>query len=197
MNKQISYFYFILLIVITCCFSLSCSTHKPTGFTINYNKNIDTGIDSLINIDGYYLMQRECDSTFYSSFIFYPDGLFCIATGTDLSDVSQCFFSNEETTLCKNLSWGLYTIYNDTIKTQTLRQEGMAFSVIYRDYLIQKDKSLVNISDYVISGNTTIGYMKNYPSFMNNLCSSKSQFISVKKAKRSSSLCPYFNKKWF
>lgn len=178
-------------------FLISCSVNIPKGFTYTYSKGINAGLDSLIDIDGYYLTQRNCDSSFFSTFVFYSDGLFAIATGSELNDVNECFFSDDKTILCNNIAWGIYTVNSDTIKTQTIRQEGMASCIIYRDYLIGKNNTLINISDYVNPKSTKIGYMSNYPSFTNSNCITNSRFFKNRKAKRKASFCPYINKKWF
>ena len=188
--------FFILCILFTCVIT-SCRTTKPNGFTYTYLKDSNTGLDKRIDTDGYFISQRDCDSSFFSAFTFYDNGLYCSVTGTNLNEAVKCLNSNEKTALCKNLAWGLYALVGDTIKTQTLREEGITFCTIYRDYVIQEDKSIVNISDYVDTEAKYIGYMRNYPSFKNRTCHIKSQFVSEKKAKRNTSLCPYINKKWF
>lgn len=189
--KTISSLFLISIILI------SCGTSKPEGFTYTYLKDGDRGLSNLIDIDGYFITQRECDSTFFSAFMFYKEGVYCSVTGTDLNNVKDCFTSNEKTVLCRNLSWGLYTVKGDTIKTQTLREEGITYSIIYRDYLIRNDKSLVNINDYVNPNAKMVGYMLNYPSFHTNMCPQKVEFYRTKKAKRNISFCPYIKKKWF
>lgn len=167
----------------------SCISSKPKDFSFQYGQNY-TGLDTLINIKGYYLAQRECDSTFYSIFKFYPDGLFSIITLSDTSLIKQ----NIE--LEKYASWGLYEVHDDTIKTQTIRQEGIGFSTIFRDYKIHLDKTITNISDYVIPKNTNIGYMVNYPSFYRNPCPLNAKFYSSNNIKTSLK-CPYLKKAWF
>lgn len=192
MNLKFIIFCFCISIVI-----IGCRTTKPSGFTYTYQKGSNSRLSERINTEGYFITQRECDSTFFSAFIFYDDGLYCSVTGTDLDEAAECLNSNDKTALCGNLAWGLYTIVGDTIKTQTLREEGITYCTIYRDYIIQANKSIVNISDYVDTEAKHIGYMRNYPSFLNNSCIQKIQFYSKKKAKRNHSLCPYINKKWF
>lgn len=182
--------FFLLLI-----FLYNCSMLKPVDFEYVYDRTY-TGLDTLINIDGYYIIQRECDSAFYSALMFYPDGLFSIITGSDLSDAAGCLADNNNRTICKSISWGGYRIVNDTIKTQEVRQEGMGFCTIFRDYIMTADKNIINISDYVIPENTKIGYMRNYPSFFENLCPNAAVFSSIQ-TKRNLSECPYLSKKWF
>ena len=42
----------------------SCITVKPKDFTYRYDGQ-ETGIDKVIDMDGYYITQRECDSNFF------------------------------------------------------------------------------------------------------------------------------------
>ena len=188
-------FYIIIIIAIS---FLGCINLKPKDFTYQYRKGQTTGLDTLIDIDGYYITQRECNSSFNSIFKFYPDGLFIIATGTDLTEVVSCF-ENDATknkTICQYPSWGVYKVVNNTIKTQTVRQEGIGFCTIFRDYKILKDKTIENISDYVVPENTNIGYMRNYPSFKENNCSKKAIFHHSENT-IGTEYCPYLKKKWF
>lgn len=173
----------------------SCITVKPKDFTYRYDGK-DTEISTLIDIDGYYIAQRECDSTFFSIFTFYPDGLFMIATTSHPDEIAECFSSDNQSTKCHYPLWGTYKIVGDTIKTQAIMDESAPMTTIFRNYLILSDKSLLNISDYVNPQNTKIGYMKNYPSFIQNPCATKTIFIKTEN-KRSSSSCPYLKKKWF
>lgn len=176
---------------------LSCITLKPKDFTYQYKKEY-TGLDTLISIDGYYISDRGCDTAFHSIFKFYPDGLFIIATGTDLTEVVKCFNNDldKNNTICKYPSWGVYRVMNDTIKTQTVRHEGIGFCTIFRDYKISNNRTITNISDYVIPENSNIGYMTRYPSFTENACSKSSTFYPLKND-ISTEKCPFFNKKWF
>lgn len=187
--------YTIVLISILLSLAYSCSS-GPKDFTYKY-KGEYTGLDKLINIDGYYVVQRECDSAFFSMFMFYPDGLFTIATTSEiLPELADCFENGGKDKICKYPSWGTYFVENDTIKTQVIRQEGIGLCTIFRDYKILPDGNLMNISDYVHPENTKIGYMKNYPSFFENRCMEKAQFVPLNK-KRNVQACPYIKSKWF
>lgn len=172
-----------------------CVTIKPKDFTYLYTAEY-TGLDTLINIDGYYVAQRECDSTFFSVFMFYPDGLFTIATTSNVSDLQDCFERGGKSNLCQYPSWGTYRIDGNTIKTQTIRQEGMGICTIFRDYEIGVGKNLINTSDYVYPENTNLGYMEGYPSFYENECFRIARFYSLDN-RRSTQNCPFLNKKWF
>lgn len=172
-----------------------CITVKPKDFTYPYNAQY-TGLDTLINIEGYYVTQRECDSMFYSVFMFYPDGLFTIATTTGAFDLKDCFENGGKSSLCQYPSWGTYQVESHVIRTQTIRQEGMGICTIFRDYEIGADKTLINMSDYVYPENTNLGYMSQYPSFLKNQCPKIAVFYPLTK-KRSIEDCPFLKKKWF
>lgn len=179
----------------TAIFALGCKSVRPTDFTYLYDQ-LDTGLSARINTDGYYTSARDCDTSFFSVFMFYPDGLFTIATTSNIDAVTSCFSNGGNSKICQYPSWGTYRIYGDTIKTQTIVIEGMAASCIFRDYLIGTDKSLTNISDYVNPKRSKLMYMQNYPSFRNSSCPSMSQFFHLPQ-KRDKSECPYLRKDWF
>lgn len=173
---------------------ISCQT-RPKNFTLLY-RNSDTGLAELIDINGYYVSAHACDSSFYSVFMFYPDGLFTIATTTTLSDeLIRCFTSSGKNKVCDYPLWGIYSLAQDTIKTQVIRTEGSGV-VIFRDYKILPEGQLMNISDYVQPEYTNLAYMKNYPSFTENPCPSVARFYPLE-SKRDSADCLFFHKKWF
>jgi len=184
-----------ILSILSCLLLYSCITIKPKDFTFLYDAK-DTGLNNKIDISGCYITQQGCDTVFFSVFMFYPDGLFTIATGPNLNEVIKCFGNNLQSVICKYPSWGTYRLIGDTVKTQTIRDEGAAMSTIFRDYLILSDDGIVNVSDYVHPENTKIGYMKNYPSFNDNRCLKAAVFHELDD-KRNSSHCPYLKKKWF
>lgn len=174
----------------------SCATMRPKDFTYTYDKTY-TGLDKLIRTDGYYIVQRECDSAFFSIFMFYNDGLFTLATGTDVAEIAECFGNNsKKSSVCDYPAWGTYRIAGDTVKTQTVKQEGVGFATIFRDFIVLPDKSLINISEYANPEKTNIGYMKKYPSFYTNKCGEEARFYPLE-TKRDSAHCPYLNKGWF
>jgi hypothetical protein len=172
----------------------SCGS-RPKNFTCYYN-NKETGLDQLIDINGYYVSQYGCDSTFYSMYMFYSNGLFMIATtGQLMPELINCFASGGKSKICRYPLWGTYTIEGDLIKTQTIRQEGNGF-VIFRDYRILSDGSIVNVSDYVQPQYINLGYMSNYPSFADNPCEKRATFYPLQ-TKRDSTECMLLKKKWF
>lgn len=180
---------FISLILLYGCQS------RPKNFTYHYNSE-NTGLEKRINIDGYYISEFSCDSSFYSMFIFYPDGLFTIATTSSISpELIKCFEDGGDSKICKYPLWGIYTLEGDLIKTQIIRTEGNGF-VIFRDYKILPDGKIVNISDYVEPQYINLGYMENYPSFKDNPGKKPAEFYPLK-TKRDKKECPFLYKKWF
>lgn len=151
---------------------------QPKNFTYHY-KNEYTGLDKLIDINGYYVSQHGCDSTFYSMYMFYPNGLFTIATTSKiLPELIDCFTHGGISPICQYPLWGTYQLEGDLIKTQVIRKEGNGCT-IFRSYRILADKSIVNISDYVEPQYTNLGYMSNYPSFENNPCAKAAEFYPL------------------
>lgn len=177
---------------------LICIVHAcagPKNFSYYYNGE-NTGLDQMIDIDGYYVSEHGCDSLFCSMYMFYPDGLFIIATTSKIHpELIDCYRGEGLDKNCKYPLWGTYTIEGDLIKTQTIRTEGNG-CVYFRDYQMLPDKSIVNVSDYVEAEYTNLAYMTNYPSFMENLCEKRAQFYPLDK-KRDSKECPFLKKKWF
>ena len=183
----------IYLVVFLALLFYNCG--GPKNFTYRY-ENKDTELDKLVDIDGYYISPYGCDSIFYSIYMFYPNGLFTIATTSEiLPEIIDCFGNGGQSRICKYPLWGTYRIEGDLIKTQAIRQEGN-MCVIFRDYKILSDGSIVNISDYVEPKYTNLGYMENYPSFKENPCPQKAEFYKLK-TKRDSTECPFLIKKWF
>lgn len=181
------YFFYILL------FSLLSACGLPSNFT-NYCLVENTNLEERINMDGVYISPFNCDSSLYTVYTFYANGIFLSATTDSVSeDIISCF-KKGGTSANKNYPlWGAYRIVGDTIKTQSIRKEGNG-CIIFRDYLITPNKNLINISDYVEPEQTNLAYMKNYPSFRNNLCASIAKFISLDE-RRDSADCPFLHKK--
>lgn len=172
----------------------ACSSH-PKDFTYRYQKKA-TGLSKLINTNGYYIAQHECDSTFYSVFMFFEDGLFNIATTSEVSlELISCFELGGTSNICKYPLWGIYQLEDNIIRTQVLRPEAGGCT-IFRDYKILSDGNIINISDYVQPEYTNLGYMENYPSFRDNPCKIEARFYPTA-TKRDSTECPLLKKKWF
>ena len=170
--------YILIVLLVFGCSSL------PKDFTYRYD-GINTGLDALINIDGYYVSEHGCDSAFYSVYMFYPDGLFTIATVSKVSDELIDCFAGRDSNIYKYPSWGIYRVENGLIRTQVLRAEGNRFT-IFRDYRILPDGNIVNISDFVKPEYSRLGYLKNYPSFLENSCEKPAVFypLNMKREKK-------------
>jgi len=100
----------VLLLSFSSC-SIIVTWFKPKYFTAEYDGKY-TGIDTMLNIDGYFYS----DST-HDNVVLYRDG----TIGAVIAN--RDYFSKEN----KNdygISWGIYTIKNDTIKAQTILNFG-------------------------------------------------------------------------
>jgi|GEM_PF-1339341 len=181
----------MITILIHC---ISCLT-GPKDFTYYY-KNEYTGLDTLINTHGYYVTQRACDSTFFAVFMFYNNGLYTVATATDWESLAECFEKGGNSNHCQYPLWGTYRIEGNRIKTQCVREEGIGTCVIFRDYEISPEKSLLNLNEYIHPENTNIGNMTNYPSFKENPCLQPARFYPLQ-SKRDSLECPLLKRNYF
>ena len=184
---------FLLILLLSMCL-FSCGTRKPLGFT-NYFTDEYTGIDTLININGYFLVEEKCENDFYNVFMFYPNGLFTQASANIVdSDFITCFTQEVGSNICKYPSWGTYEINNDTIKTQLIVDHGLISwgkVMEFRDYLILPSKELLYISYYCIDKN-----IKGCNQNPENPCPKIAQLIPLS-SKRSIKDCPWINKRWF
>lgn len=181
------------LILLPLLFFLGCQS-APKNFTYRYTGE-PTRLGDKINIDGYYVMEHGCDSNFYSMVIFYPDGLFLIATTSVVShDLIACFNGDGVSTISDYPNWGIYKIEGNVIKTQSYRSEGNGFT-IFRDYEILPNRSLVNTRDFVEPRYSNLGYLKNYPSFTDNSCRKPAKFYPLL-SKRDKTSSPLLKKSW-
>jgi len=170
--RQIIFFIWLIYIF------TGCST-LPRNFTYHYTGEY-TGLDTLINTNGYYISQYACDTAFYSMYLFFPNGLFTIATTSRITPELIDYF--EAGGMSKTIQyplWGTYQIEGDLIKTQVIRTEGSS-CVIFRDYRILPDGMIENISDFVEPQYTRLSYMANYPSFKDNPCKIPAEFHPLK-----------------
>jgi hypothetical protein len=167
-----------LIASIFCTAILSCST-LPPNFTYAQNNRLAC-LEEKISIDGYYVSERGCDSTFYSVFRFFPDGSFAVAMTSELfPELIRCFFSeSKKSSYCKYILHGYYLLEGNLIKTQVLWPVGNG-CVIFRDYRILNEGAIVNVSDYVQAEYSNLGYIKNYPSFYENPCAKKAVFYPI------------------
>lgn len=185
------YFLFILVTL-----SLEACASRPKGFTYYFN-NQDTGLDTLLNIKGYYTI-KECavgDKPFYTKVLFYPNGIVRVGTSFDYNTDNSCYEGTSTTAGCLTVPWGIYQIYGDTIKTQIYLDArggwGGPRLVAFRDYLIKSKTELTLINIYCIDKNT---FWCNKDPI--NTCPKVSKFHPLE-AIRNWEECPLLKKKWF
>ena len=214
-NKML---YYAIVIFLCCSMLSSCGC----GFTFLYNwrpkpwvhpyvTNINTRLDTLLNINGFYLSQFTDTSQFeivitrYSSIMFYNNGL-CVSLNNTVSISEDEHISTLDTLYSNQVfknknrnyfykvygtSWGTYEVKNDTIKVFLIENltgcDGTRKNIISITYLISNDKQLKQI--FIANSNKEYGYKKilNIP---------YSTFYPIEN-KRDSTECPYLTKKWF
>ncbi|MFR9166467.1 MAG: hypothetical protein ACLVKO_09730 [Dysgonomonas sp.] len=106
-----------LLFFFSSCILIASYTN-PSGFTYKYDGRY-TGIDTLINVDGYYqsdsIIKVESTGISYTyKFMFYRDGLCCMT----ISDAVKSFQTGEYP-----VRWGTYILAKGIIKTQIIADD--------------------------------------------------------------------------
>ncbi|MFN0188230.1 MAG: hypothetical protein ACKVQV_05970 [Bacteroidia bacterium] len=139
-DTMMRYVLTILISVSTCLSFISCGFKVPSIIKQEFKYCYDgknTGIDSLINIHGYYSIGQTLDrsgtdaiykhiiDTFYLNFMFYQDGTFLYNFGDYDNNIPEYFKNVIEVTnkgkkhwFYRNNKWGRYIVTNDTIKAQ-------------------------------------------------------------------------------
>lgn len=128
------YLFIILTLSLCSCGSLRQFTETAKSFTFCYD-NTDTGIDKLLNFNGFYYDKNlissetsadESNKKYASgnNFIFYRDGIF-------VKDISAEWFDNGAkgqayADYYYGAEWGRYVISGDTIKIQHIEPLGGA-----------------------------------------------------------------------
>ncbi|MCD8177794.1 MAG: hypothetical protein LUE98_10330 [Tannerellaceae bacterium] len=127
---------------------LSFGCTRPRYFT-NYYTGEYTGLDTLINIEGYYCFESIDTSKTIYCIMLHNDGLF-INVHTDQSDDSlKSYFEG---------AWpypgfcGTYYLDKDTLKTQAILDNGFLYGVyvIFRNFLISTNGELSFIKEYML-----------------------------------------------
>lgn len=109
---------------------------RPSHFSMRYDGE-ESGIESLIRIDGYYAH----DTTL--SVIFYKDGISCILLQNIAPAIVRGEIYFDEPIFQDKLIWGLYRIVNDTIEAQYVDRSWMSENkILHYSYKISKDKRL-------------------------------------------------------
>lgn len=135
----------LLIIVSSSCSYFIVPGHIKKGFTFKFDGN-KTNIDSLINIDGYYVVSSTFNRPVYSgkfktktsfeldtlfeNFLFYRDGIYVknihdwIGNKDDLNSYFKEVIHDKtgkiKRTYYNCTNWGGYRIFNDTIKVQVI-----------------------------------------------------------------------------
>lgn len=110
--------YIIITIAgIFCSCTIVTKFIKPKSFTHLYDGKY-TGIDTMININGYYVNDYTDCPIGVSGYkiMFYENGIFC-ATSAD--DIQNYFLADGK---YRPESWGSYFLVGDTIKGQTINK---------------------------------------------------------------------------
>ena len=107
---------------------------KPKGFTYRYKAEY-TGIDTLLNIDGYFLNDSSCKAV-----MFYRDGSAAVMEVVDEGDLLQ----ENKNKYYYYPRWGSYRIEGDTIKAQIIYSYGGTRSIEagFYCYIIKSRDSL-------------------------------------------------------
>jgi len=183
----------ILINIVIMIAFLSCSSGK---YFTNYYTGNYTGLDTLINLQGYYI-SSSCDPFYYTMTMFYNNGLAIHSTIPD-NDVSDFFINVYEGKLKNEYSrlwWGSYVIKNDTIKLQTDVPESFLYPsgtfILYSDFKIFPDGKIQLVSNYLL-GDSWHYDQKVYSAD----CNKPSVFFPIE-TKADSKKCPLLKKKWF
>lgn len=144
----------IAFFAINSCNVFKCDNAYPY-FSLRYNGQY-TGIDTLINVDGYFTVPGSSYAS--DKFSFYKDGtlemgftskriLSCYENGTDglrkfNKDKFFWSFENDSIDIGSWFNPGLYKIQNDTIMAQTVfRESSLRTRIFYISFkILSKDK---------------------------------------------------------
>ena len=187
---------YILFVIIAGIFLISCSYTKPRGFTYRFD-NEYTGLDTLINIEGFYLSHKYCDTAYTAGFMFYPNGLFLTA-GIWGNSIDKVIITFKDISTERSFTWGTYRIINDTIKTQNIFTNGWLYSPSIGEslFLILPDKKITQLSLKKIAGDVSTYGAQDFVDCSDNPCVSIGEFHPLE-SKRDYQDCPWLEKKWF
>lgn len=136
----------ILILVLLVTLNTSCGLilpkHLKSSFSGLYDKS-NTGIDSLIKINGYYTIGQTFDKygqnvyskheidTFYINLMFFPDGLlaynFIYYPNIDSSNYAEYLKMDRRIATRKfsnPYAWGIYSFSYDTIRIKYIHRSG-------------------------------------------------------------------------
>ena len=184
-----------ILFVIVGAFFISCSSMEPRGFTYHFDGKY-TGLDTLIDIEGYYYFKTECESksTVEQMIMFYPNGLLLIAYAEIPEEISFCFEDNDKVDKCQFSSWGVYQIFGDTITIQKIVNYGPLYGtkLFCQEFKILDNKEIINVANYHKSEHNNRGC----GDYKENTCPTIAKFRKLE-SKRDYQDCPWLEKKWF
>jgi hypothetical protein len=179
MVKPLTQLIVICILVCSSCGYYIVPEHIKQNFTYCYD-GMDTGIDTLINIEGYFVQDHIIR-------IFYKDGIYVIGgfrTIDDFNEFIKKIESNRKamSNFHKWYTWGRYIICGDTIKLQAVERPvfGSTSSIWYS----------VKGKYKVLDRNTIIGI---YPSSKERIPPTKFVPLTIKP----DSNCWLKEKKWF
>lgn len=176
----------ILLFIIGTALLISCSSLKPRGFTNTFEDKY-TGLDTLINIEGYYSSKKELgDNDFFSIYMFYSNGIF-VRTGVTMiiPEVIESFTGKYPD--CRFIDWGTYRINKDTIHAELIVTDGW----LYRPETVKID--YIILPDPILPKEKTTGYVVKDDSLHYMAIG---EFHPLE-SKRDYKDCPWLKKKWF
>jgi hypothetical protein len=146
---------FLIIMLLTSCFQVP---YVPNRYKKNFTycfQDKNTGIDSLININGYFEIGQTPGGTFgygshifridtfHTVFMFYRDGIF-LYNFSDIynmgipkyfEQVVENSEKRKKDLFYKSYDWGCYKISGDTIKTQYINHP----SVLSPTWMYQKN----------------------------------------------------------
>ncbi|MBK5722866.1 hypothetical protein JGH11_18505 [Dysgonomonas sp. Marseille-P4677] len=185
-----------IFLIIIIGFTLITCVSRPKGFTNQFNGK-RTELDKLIDINGYYCVQRNCDvANEYVIFMFYNNGIFISMFTNEKANnnIISCFEGISSANGCLTASlWGVYEIHNDTIVAQAYQDDG------------NWGHRFVHFTNFIVKSNTELICLDNYCTDKNVLmCKGKSKYPCPKitefyplEIKRDWRECPWLKKKWF
>ncbi|MFR9166178.1 MAG: hypothetical protein ACLVKO_08200 [Dysgonomonas sp.] len=127
---------FFVIVVTICSCTIPKRLFNPSGgFTYKYDGQY-TGLDTLLNIQGYYIYPTSIVNVGQSNYNvkFFLNGLYC----SSLSNDSINMFDDNSS----YIYWGRYILSGDTIKVQVVDDEGLLGGIrtIYVSYqIVSKD----------------------------------------------------------
>jgi hypothetical protein len=154
-NKLIA---ILILFFLSSCFLIELREHQKIYFTkdVNYcHQNNYTGLDTLINITGYYTQYEKNRENNIRNFIFFANGLILQEQPSQnfklkLKEEKGMYYGD----------WGTYKIKNDTVK---MRYLPFGYGDVYGEYWYRIiDKTQLSYIGYVHEGNTISRLQSNW-----------------------------------